>query len=216
MSMTMFVFGYSEQLLWTCQSLIELILVENKSHVLSCPINFGLLGKWWVPTITAFEKDQGFCQHQDNNIRMIFANFSWWMLFVRCIVGCCFAGCCCVLTTISPLGFLNPPCVFALGDVGPTWRLNPLRDVGLAQDSISLNLLGMNKNRNLLGGHSYWSKTKEDIHFLDVEPMAIFRFLNVQDMFAGNLGRRRFITFANLSLSRKPCRKIWKLLAKAR
>lgn len=111
MSMTMFVFGYSEQLLWTCQSLIEL-LVENKSHVLSCPINFGLLGKWWVPTITAFEKDQGFCQHQDNNIRMIFAHFSWWMLFVSCIVGCCFAGCCCVLTTISPLGCLNPPCFF--------------------------------------------------------------------------------------------------------
>lgn len=53
-------------------------------------------------------------------------------------------------------------------------------------------------------GHSYWSKRNEDIHFLDVEPMAsmaIFQFLNVQDMFAGNLGRRRFITFANLSLS---------------
>ena len=88
-----------------------------------------------------------------------------------------------------------------LGDVGPTWRLNPLRDVGLAQDLSSLKLLGMKKHPKSPGGHSYASKRNEDIHFLDVEPMAIFQFLNVQDMFAGNLGRRRFITFANLSLS---------------
>ena len=73
------------------------------------------------------------------------------MLFCRVLLR--------VDNNISPWLF-EPPCFFvlnkmALGDVGPTWRLNPLRDVGLAQDLSSLNLLGMKKHPKSPGGHSY-------------------------------------------------------------
>ena len=103
--MTICVFGgcnnprrHSEQLLWSCQSLIKL-LVEIKIHVLSCSINFGLLGKWWVPTITAFEKYQSLCHHQDNNVRR--------MLFCFGVFpGCSLQSVCWVRTTRNlPLGY---------------------------------------------------------------------------------------------------------------
>lgn len=89
---------HSEQLLWSCQSLIKL-LVEIKIHVLSCSINFGLLGKWWVPTITAFEKYQSLCHHQDNNVRR--------MLFCFGVFpGCSLQSVCWVRTTRNlPLGY---------------------------------------------------------------------------------------------------------------